>query len=382
VRSAIETLTLPSRLLLLKMMERKAVLILMVHAISVPLCVAFAAEAASAARPGLDASFLLQTVVRPAPGEQEVAQREDALAWQVVAASAMATSEARLGCTSILLLMLAGLRLTLQIRHKEPRSLAATPSAPEPSSEELRTEAEEEPPLEEPPAAEEEPLPLPRPRLQCVGATFTLGSVLSTGNRGPTLSLDIPSLPATWPLRAVLSRPTEDGPWASLELTVDIAAACELPPLLTCSLVSCLPHTGGTPLLAGPEFWRPDAGPADSLGSSASPRAAAPAAGEGGAPWLIVHNGGGHLLASISRATGGFEVRHHDGLLWSVELAPEAEAEEPWATVSRLGQPIGQAASVERRGERVLKIETLPEAKSPESALLLTLMLAMAAFGA
>jgi len=307
------------------------------------------------------------------------AATKNTVALQVVTASAMATSEARLGFTSILLLMLAGLRLTLQLWQKRSRPFSATLPASEPTGEEQRHEAQEAQELAveelaEPTVLLPPPLPPPpRPRLQVVGAKFTVGDTLLTGSRGPTLSVDLPSTPACWPLRAVLSRPDEDGPWTSLELTVDIPAACELPPLIACSLVSCLPHTGGTPFRCF-DTRQPQVSPADSMGGTGAPEVAAD-----GSPWFFMHNGGGCLLASISRTGSGCEVRHQNGLFWEVELHDvEADDDEPWLVVSRLGQPIGQASRFQRQGETTLRLETLPEAKSPDSALLLTCMLAVA----
>mmetsp|Transcript_65893 Transcript_65893/g.204366 ORF Transcript_65893/g.204366 Transcript_65893/m.204366 type:complete len:436 (+) Transcript_65893:528-1835(+) len=317
------------------------------------------------------------------------ASKTGALAWQVVAASAMAASDARTACISIALLSLAGLRLALLAQQKEARPADALvlPMC-DLQVDDAKDEAEDElapgpvplSPSPTPPTLPATPLPQPRLQLLSIGASFVVHDSRITSWRGATLSFTIPSQPASWPLRAVLSRASEDGPWASFELTVDIAAACDLPPLLACTPASLVPHTGGTPFPCVRELplAQPPAPVADSGGCGEG----SPGSEEGGGPWLYIHNGGGHLVASISRERcGACVLRRHDGSSWDVTWQPTADEEEPWMVVSEEGQQLGQAMTRKNGDTAVMQVDTQPAAESPESALLLTCMLAVVTFG-
>jgi len=401
------------------MTKQSAAVVTLVHVASVSLALArLAAEPRSrgcGAKELTDDMSMLQTLLWPplqpgiavaaartAPADSAVpaaeaaeaaagpqASKTGALAWQVVAASAMAASDARTACISIALLSLAGLRLALLAQQKEARPADALvlPMC-DLQVDDAKDEAEDElapgpvplSPSPTPPTLPATPLPQPRLQLLSIGASFVVHDSRITSWRGATLSFTIPSQPASWPLRAVLSRASEDGPWASFELTVDIAAACDLPPLLACTPASLVPHTGGTPFPCVRELplAQPPAPVADSGGCGEG----SPGSEEGGGPWLYIHNGGGHLVASISRERcGACVLRRHDGSSWDVTWQPTADEEEPWMVVSEEGQQLGQAMTRKNGDTAVMQVDTQPAAESPESALLLTCMLAVVTFG-
>lgn len=235
-------------------------------------------------------------------------------------------------------------------------------------------------------------LPAPVPRLRTIGASYVVPFGCIKSATGTTLSFDIPTLPAVWPLRAVLTRATPQSPWSQIDLTVDVIAAAELPPLLSCTVCSpsgddahqkCSETTGGT-------------------GSTTAPGSLADADVEPCSQWLAIRNSGGAILASVmpkEKDPTNFTLQRqsHDRMSWDIDV--HLEAEEPWVVVSRLGQEIGQATSLGcRRGppqgedsddseaedseepRQHLQIDTQPETQTPESLLLLMCFLAMVSF--
>merc|ERR1719291_1576483 len=97
-------------------------------------------------------------------------------------------------------------------------------------------------------------LPAPEPRLRATGASYVVPIGCIKNATGTMLSFRIPTLPAVWPLRAVLTRASPQSAWTKIDLTVDVIAAAELPPLLSCTVCApfgevhqqCSETTGGT----------------------------------------------------------------------------------------------------------------------------------------
>jgi len=233
-------------------------------------------------------------------------------------------------------------------------------------------------------------LPAPVPRLRSVGASYVvpLGCIRSA--RGTTLSFDIPSLPAAWPLRAVLTRASPLSGWERIDLTVDVIAAAELPPLLSCTVCAplgevhrqCGEATGGT-------------GGTAALGGQSD---------DGTVPcsqWLAIRNSGGAILASImprekDPARCVLQRQCHDWAPpWDVDV--RLDEREPLVVVSRLGREIGQATSLGYRTsqppsedsdasdddeemQQYFQFDTQPETQTPESILLLMCLLATVSF--
>jgi hypothetical protein len=285
------------------------------------------------------------------------------------------------------------------------------------------------PEADEPQAFE---LPPPEPRLRQIGASFVIPTTRIAQSRQHTISFDIPTLPAVWPLRAVLSRSSEDGPWAKIELTVDIIAAADLPPLLCCTLfdntvlmpriesgtggtgtpdctggtgtLDCRKagstggHGGGDPSLALPGFpedWAlghssdsgDDSGdddissPASNDGTDGSCGGSGGAKGRATTPWLLICNGTGSKVATIMpQKDGMYILQRQDKSEWLIRGSLDDD-QAPWISVSRRGQDIGKASNLgTHRQEEHLQVDTLPDTQSPESALLLMCMLSTIVF--
>jgi hypothetical protein len=230
-------------------------------------------------------------------------------------------------------------------------------------------------------------LPAPVPRLRTIGASYVVPIGCIRNATGTTLSFDIPTLPAVWPLRAVLTRATPQSAWTKIDLTVDVIAAAELPPLLSCTVCSpsgeahqkCSETTGGT-------------------GGTTTPGKA----DEGVVPcsqWLAIRNSGGAILASVMPKEKDptkcvLQRQSHDRVSWDVDI--RLDEREPSVVISRLGQEIGQASSLaycksqppsedsdssdDEEVQQHLQFDTQPETQTPESLLLLMCFLAMVSF--
>mmetsp|Transcript_21640 Transcript_21640/g.56467 ORF Transcript_21640/g.56467 Transcript_21640/m.56467 type:complete len:450 (+) Transcript_21640:88-1437(+) len=226
-------------------------------------------------------------------------------------------------------------------------------------------------------------LPAPVPRLRSVGASYVvpLGCIRSA--RGTTLSFDIPSLPAAWPLRAVLTRASPQSGWTKIDLTVDVAAAARVPPLLSCTVCAplgevhqrCSETTGGTGGTV----------PDGQSGDGVAPRS----------QWLAIRSSGGAILASVmprEKDPTGYVLQRQGASLvpWDVRF----DGTKPSVVVSQLGWDIGLASSLgqckgqpPREGsdasddeddvQHHLQFDTWPETQTPESLLLLMCFLAM-----
>jgi len=231
-------------------------------------------------------------------------------------------------------------------------------------------------------------LPAPVPRLRTIGASYVVPIGCIKNAMGTTLSFDIPTLPAVWPLRAVLTRTTPQSAWTKIDLTVDVIAAAELPPLLSCSVCSpsgeahqkCSETTGGT-------------GGTAILGGQSD---------EGIVPcsqWLAIRNSGGAILASVMPKDKDptkcvLQRQSHDRVSWDVDI--RLDEREPSVVISRFGQEIGQASSLDNYKSQApcedsdssddeevqqhLQFDTQPETQTPESLLLLMTFLAMVSF--
>jgi hypothetical protein len=231
-------------------------------------------------------------------------------------------------------------------------------------------------------------LPAPVPRLRTIGASYVVPIECIKNATGTTLSFDIPTLPAVWPLRAVLTRATPQSAWTKIDLTVDVIAAAELPPLLSCAVCSpfgeahqkCSETTGGT-------------------GGTTTPGCQSD---EGIVPctqWLAIRNSGGAILASVMPKEKDptkcvLQRQSHDRVSWDVDI--RLDEREPSVVISRFGQEIGQASSLgycksqppsedsdssdDEEVQQHLQFDTQPETQTPESLLLLMCFLAMVSF--
>merc|ERR1719343_1191302 len=203
------------------------------------------------------------------------------------------------------------------------------------------------------------------------------------------LSFGIPTVPAVWPLRAVLTRPKPQSAWTKIDLSMDVIAAAELPPLLSCMVCApfgevhhhCSETTGGT-------------GGTSALDGQSD---------EGIVPcshWLAIRNSGGAILASVmpkeKDPTKCVLQRHsHDRVSWDVDM--RLDEREPLVVVSQLGQEIGLATSLgyctsrlpsedsdafedQEEMQQHFQFDTQPETQTPESLLLLMCFLAMVSF--
>lgn len=220
----------------------------------------------------------------------------------------------------------------------------------------------------------------PLPRLCQVGASFVVPISRITNSTAMTLSVDTPAAPAVWPLRAILSRTTQGGPWAKMDLTVDIIDAAGLPPLLSCSPVGDAMHP-------------PDAG-AGATGDVLPPWSIEQAAAASTKlsvlkPWLQVRVGGGAVAAVVVRGVeGACAILREDQPAWEVEAF--LQGEQGFVLVRKRGQEIGLATRLVSRelgaapeqndAEEYLQVDTQPDPSCPESAMLLLCMLAMLVF--
>jgi len=232
-------------------------------------------------------------------------------------------------------------------------------------------------------------LPAPVPRLHNIGASYVVPIGCIKNAKGTMLSFDIPTLPAVWPLRAVLTRANPQSAWTKIDLTVDVIAAAELPPLLSCTVCApfgevhqqCSETTGGT-------------GGTTALDSQSD---------IGIAPcghWLAIRNSGGAILASVMPKEKDptkcvLQRQSQDRVSWDVDM--RLDEREPLVVVSQLGQEIGQATSLgyhksqppsedsdasddEEEMQQHFQFDTQPETQTPESLLLLMCFLAMVSF--
>jgi len=235
---------------------------------------------------------------------------------------------------------------------------------------------------EEPKAVQN--LPPPMRRLRCIGASYVVPCGHISNCSSAALSFDIPTLPCVWPLRALLSRPSPNSPWASLQLTVDIIAASGLPPLLTCTRVDSQMSdqecggTGGTGSMSGSGLLG-TAGMSLGLHRSSGPRAHAVVEDCLSSPWLKINNAGGAVVATIYRQQdGACMVQRQDRSVW--DLLSSLDVDLPWITISKQGHEICQASSLGRGKEENIQVDTQPDVQSRESFVLLMCTLGVLAF--
>eukprot|EP00418_Pyrodinium_bahamense_P074569 CAMPEP_0179100394 /NCGR_PEP_ID=MMETSP0796-20121207/46364_1 /TAXON_ID=73915 /ORGANISM="Pyrodinium bahamense, Strain pbaha01" /LENGTH=481 /DNA_ID=CAMNT_0020798217 /DNA_START=88 /DNA_END=1534 /DNA_ORIENTATION=+ len=227
-------------------------------------------------------------------------------------------------------------------------------------------------------------IPLPMPRLPHVGTSFVvpLGHIMQCCQC--SLTIDVPVSPAVWPLRAAFSRAAAgSGPWARLDLSIDLLDAAGLPPLLSCS----------PPVATAAAAGSGGAAMAEHLGEGGSGGTGAPedvAIGTGARAraWLEVRGGNGALAAMLmAEPGGGCTVQRHGHTPWEVHIR-ESQYGEHWVVAQRRGQDLGLAtrlrhsklAPEEQTGEEYFQIDTQPDTSSPESVLLLISILAVMVF--
>jgi len=223
-------------------------------------------------------------------------------------------------------------------------------------------------------------MPKPAPKLDQVGTSFIVPWSKITGCTAGNLNIDVPVLPAVWPLRASFRRAQERDTWARIELTVDIIDAAGLPPLLYCTPLEADMQadldesTGGT----GAAEDVSCAGSGERLPSGSQQSA-----------WLEIRAGTGALAAVVTReAAGRCSVQRPGHPAWDIEM--HLASEDYLIAVRRCGQDIGLAkvytedtseseaeSSCDSDKQRRARIETRVEASSPESVLLLMCMLAI-----
>jgi hypothetical protein len=179
--------------------------------------------------------------------------------------------------------------------------------------------------------------PAPMPSLRTTGASYVVPMECIKNATSTMLSFDIPILPPVWPLRAVLTRATPQSAWTKIDLTVDVIAAAELPPLLSC--MGCSPSGEVRQLCSETSVC---------TGGTTNPDGQS---GEGVMPcsrWLAMRNSGEAILASTTptekdptRCT--LQLQSHDRVSWDVNM--RLDEREPSVVISRLGQGIGEATS-------------------------------------
>jgi len=226
-------------------------------------------------------------------------------------------------------------------------------------------------------------LPAPEHRLRAVGASYVVPigwapAAVAKNATGTTLSFGIPALPAVWPLRAVLTRPNPQSAWTKIDLCMDVIAAAELPPLLSCMVCApfgevhqqCSQTTGGT--------------------GSTVPCS----------QWLAIRNSGGAILASVIQKEKDptkcvLQRQSQDRVSWDVDM--RLDEKKPSVVISQLGQEVGLATSLgnctsrlpsensdasddEEDTQQHFQFDTHPETQTPDSLLLLTCFLGMLSF--
>jgi len=338
-------------------------------------------RAATAALRGRRQPELAAAVTEGADLAQLVARvGTSAVRWAVL--SAAKQSIVRLAWLGMAAVLTTAFGLRLRRQHEASQLLAAC-AEPEPVLEAPAEEAKSPEAELEPESLQLSELPQPMRRLRYIGASYVIPLARITRCYADFLTFDIPTLPCVWPLRAVLSRPMQKGAWTKLQLTVDIIAASELPPLLTCTRAgkgACPEDCGGTGGTGSPAH-ESSAGVAEEeiAMHSYSEDAGDDGGGCDNMPWLKICNAGGTVVATIMRLQdGSCIVQRQDRSSW--DAAVHLDADVPWIAVSKQGQEIGQAASLCRGREEHLQVDTQPDVQSPESALLLMCMLAMLAF--
>jgi len=196
-------------------------------------------------------------------------------------------------------------------------------------------------------AAPPEALPTPAPRLRHIGASYVLPLTQILRCKGATsLSFEVPTLPAAWPLRAILRRDAATGAWTKIDLVVDDMAAADLPPLLSCST-------------AGHED-----------GNISSRR-------------FVIGNSAGAVIASLVTKDGRCSLQRHKQATWDIEI--HLDDADRWVGVFLQGEKIGQATSFKHgtadpQDAEYIQVDTQAETQSPESAMLLMCFLAVIVF--
>jgi len=208
------------------------------------------------------------------------------------------------------------------------------------------------------------------PKLSHVGTRYVLPWSQVTESEARSLSVEVSTTPAAWPLRAALKRAEDEDVWAEIQLTRNVISAVKRPPLLVCTRCDCAPSTPKTEavITGGLEEFSP-----------ANP----PSADAGLTKLAEVRNGSGALLAAVVRERGGRPRVQKPDQCYFWEVDSRLAREDYWIAMHRCGEHVALASQLLQHkasgGGAQVQIETQPE-NSSESMLLFMCMLAMLAF--
>jgi len=197
--------------------------------------------------------------------------------------------------TTVAVLMLLCLRVPLPLMHRRRRKAVEFPEVGDTSVLKASMQQQQLEMLEE--VTDDtnwqgcwaEAMPAPMPRLRTIGASYVVPIECIKNATGTMLSFEIPIRPNVWTVRAVLTRATPQSAWTKIDLTVDVIAAAELPPLLSC--MGCSPSS---------EVHQQCSETSGCAGGTTNPDGQSD---EGIVPcsqWLSTRNSGGAILASTT----------------------------------------------------------------------------------
>lgn len=204
------------------------------------------------------------------------------------------------------------------------------------------------------------------PRLPGSGTSFVVPLTQIMQCKKKSFTCDITMSPGLWPLYACFARSTKDGPWERIELTVDIAAAAGMPPLLSCSRADIEVDQSllGVDDL---EACNPESIEAEDTSCLSKGN-------------LFIHDCACNLVARVKHEPDGGCTMTSSGQ-WPLDI--KTHLQDHFITICRLGQPVALATNLEysRHGtaEEHLQVDVQPGSDSPESAILLMAVLAQIA---
>lgn len=198
------------------------------------------------------------------------------------------------------------------------------------------------------------------PKVPNAGASFTVPHTQIQTCTKEDLSFDIGMSTGTWPLRACLHRFASDGPWGKIDLTMDIAVAADVPPLLSCSSLPSDLDTSRLSVTAQDDKVCTRGVDGLDDGRDACPR-------------LVFHDSARNLVGAICQGPGGQLTLQRKGQpVLSIEAAPDGSM----ISISRSGVPVAVAVG----GDESFELSVEPSSRSPESAVLLMAVLALLVF--
>jgi len=246
--------------------------------------------------------------------------------------------------TTVAVLMLLCLRVPLPLMHRRRRKAVEFPEVGDTSVLKASVQQQQLEMLEE--VTDDanwkgcwaEAMPAPMPRLRTIGASYVVPIECIKNATGTMLSFEIPIRPNVWTVRAVLTRATPQSAWTKIDLTVDVIAVAELPPLLSC--MGCSPSS---------EMHQQCSETSGCAGGTTNPDGQSD---EGIVPcsqWLSIRNSGGAILASTTPTEKDstkcmLQLQCHDRVSWDFNMS--LDEREPSVVISRLGQGIGQGTSL------------------------------------